>query len=210
MYSVPDLVLDASEILNVPHSDLRGRVRAAREAGLVSQKFYGRGGASAVPRDGSAAILAPFVGKQWRDVPGGIRRYGGLMLRGAKSLQDRGRPCEPPLDLQSEETTLLDALTTCLERCSVQSGYLPASLRIELSEIHPAASISLMTPDDTVTLFFDDPSEKEEGREPYAISIEVRGETLCAFVELFATKADKPGRRPAEGDQSDAAVSAVA
>jgi hypothetical protein len=210
MYSVPDLVLDGSQILNVPHSDLRGRVRKAREEKLVSQKFYGRGGALAVPRDGAAVILAPFVGKLWQDVPDGIRRYGGLKLRAARSIQAMGGVCEPPLDLRCEETTLLDALTTCLERCSVRSGYLPASLRIELSDIYPSASISLTTPSDTITLFFDDPSAKKGEREPYAISVEVRGETLCAFVDVFATKANKPVRRPAEGDQSDAAISAVA
>jgi hypothetical protein len=208
MYSVPDLIRDASETLDMPRSDLSGRMRAAREEGLVSQKAHGRGGANAVRRDLAVLLLAPFVSKLWQDVPDGVRRYGGLVLSAAKSLQAGGKPCDPPFDLRFEETPMLDALTTCLERCSVQSGYLPASLRLELSETHPAASISLKTPDDTITLFFDDPSAKKNEHPPYSIAVEIRGEPLCDLLELFAAKA---GKRPGAADgPPDAAIGAVA
>jgi hypothetical protein len=206
MYSVPDLVLDASEILDVPHSDLSGRVRLAREAGLVSQKFHGRGGASAVPRDGGVVILAPFVSTQPRNVADGIRRYGGLKLEVAIG-PNGGRAA--PFDLRSKETTLLDALATCLERCSPQSGYMPASLCIALSDTRPLASIGVLTPDNEVVyLSFGDFPKSKDAHSPYSISVHVRAETLRDFVEIFATKADRPARRPTKDYHSDETGSA--
>jgi hypothetical protein len=208
MYSVPDLVLDGSAILNVPHPDLQWRVRLARQAGFVSQKSHGRGGASAVPRDGGVVILAPFIATQPRNVPDGIRHYGGLKLHGAWG-PDSWIPRASPFDLRRKETTLLDALATCLERCSAQSGYLPVSLRIELSDTHPLAIIRLLTPDkEVIALHFGDLPTSEIAHPPYLISVHVCGETLRAFVEIFATKADRAGRRPTKDYQSDATVSA--
>jgi hypothetical protein len=192
----------------MPEADLIGRMRFAREGGVVSQKGHGRGAAIATPRDGAVLLLAPFVAKYWTEVPDGIRRYGGLVLRAANSIRTLGESCEVPFGLQCKKTPLLDALTTCLERCSIQSGYLPASLRVELSETHPAASITLMTPNkDAITLFFDDPSAKKNEHPPYSIAVEVRGETLCAFLDLFTANA---AQRSDGGDPPDTAVGAVA
>jgi hypothetical protein len=209
MFTVRNLARQAAPILGMPEADLIGRMRFARQAGVVSQKGHGRGAAIATPRDGAVLLLAPFVAKYWTEVPNAIGRYGGLVLGAANGTRNQGA-CEPAFDLRCGKTTLLDALTICLERCGPQSRLMPASLRGWLSETHPKAAISLRSMDDwndAMLMAFSDPSARKDEYEPYSILFEVHERTLKLFIDLFAANAAK---RSGEGDQSDAAVSAVA
>jgi hypothetical protein len=215
MYTVRNLVRDASDILQMPYSDLEGRMRAAREAGLVSQRARGRGAASATPRDAAVLLLAPFVAKGWADVPDGVRRYGDMKLMAARCSSHPGEEVKPPFGLKIGNTSLLDALTMCLEECGFESGVAPLSLRGVLSDNHPEAFLTLSSFDnpnrreEVITLLFQEPrSPKEIVHRIYSFSFEVHQLPLLGMIDLLAAKADK--RQDVANGLFDDTVGAVA
>jgi hypothetical protein len=172
-------------------SDLNGRIRAVLEAG-GSPKGAGRHTPPATENDAAVLVLAPLVATFWKDVPAGIRRYGGLMASGGGATDDFenrfGTAYLGDLHAQFKNRTLLQALAFCLR--TFHSGSSPEirflSLNIERSKYQAKASLYLGDPPTQFVAHFAEPPR--EGIQPDSIveSIRMRGFALTAMADLLA------------------------
>jgi hypothetical protein len=195
MINVQDLIRDWCAATGYPLPELKGRARAAREAGLISQKGFGRYAADATVKDGAMLLLAILVTQFWKDVPAGIERYRHLVLTWANSSSDPHAEFDAPFGLERGRTSLLDALMTCLELCARHPKMLePISFQVVRSDINPAAFLVLRRPEggavpgEMVSLRFYEPrlSLEDRPREPFSIKGEIHDYALAEMARLLA------------------------
>jgi hypothetical protein len=195
MINVQDLIRDWCAATGYPLPELKGRARAAREAGLISQKGFGRYAADATIKDGVMLLLAILVAQFWKDVPAGIERYRHLVLTLAVYSSNPHAEFDAPFGLERGRTNLLDALMTCLELCARNPKILePLSLQIVRSDINPAAFLTLRlteggtVPGETVSLRFVEARLPlvDRPREPFSIKSEIHDYALAEMARLLA------------------------
>jgi hypothetical protein len=199
MRNTRTLARDWCAIAGISWSDLNGRIRAEREAkqSLIQQKSAGRHTPPATAQDAAVIILAPLVAPLWKDVPAGIRRYGGLRAyKVDKTTNFESRFGDDTYQLLRElfdKRTLLDALNLCLRAFrSDESEIHFLSLKIERSAYQARASLSLGAPStgEPSSEFIAQFKETEvlrEGIQPEPIveSIMMRGFVLTAMADLL-------------------------
>jgi hypothetical protein len=195
MINVQDLIRSWCESAGYPLPDLKGRARAAREAGLISQKGFGRYAADATVKDGAMLLLSILSTQFWKDVPAGIERYRNLVLSWATYSSNPHAEFDAPFGMEIGKTSLLDALMKCLELCAQHPKILePLSLQIVRSDINPAAFLALRlteggaVPGETVSLRFVEPRLPfvDQPREAFTIKGEVHDFALSAMAQLLA------------------------
>jgi hypothetical protein len=129
-------------------SDLIGRGRAVREAGLLTQGPPGINAPTAIAQDGSVLLLSTIVSQTWKDAPKGVRRYGSLPLINTTGDDEFTRAEFDPDPLPFPNgTSLLDALTQLLECCGIRREFRLLGLEVKRSEVFPTATLSFAIPD---------------------------------------------------------------
>ena len=170
---------------------MNGRLRVVVEAG-ISPKGAGRHTPRANEHDAAMTVMAVLAARLWKDVPDGIRRYGGLMSSGVGFTEDFpsrfGEDTLRDLHARFENQTLLQVLAYCLR--TFHSGSKPAirflSLNIERSEYQAKASLALGDPPTQfVVSFLEDPREGVQP-DPIVESVRMRGFCLTAMADLLA------------------------
>jgi hypothetical protein len=138
-----DLMRDWCSATGYSLPDLIGRGRAVREAGLLTQGALGINAPPAVPADGTALVLSTIVSRTWKDAPKEVRRYGSLPLCGTICHNPITRKdFDADLEDFPHGMPLLHALTKLLEHCGIQREVRFLSLKVDLSEINPAAVLA--------------------------------------------------------------------
>src|SRR3954464_15600453 len=80
MRNTRDLMRDWCAATGYSLSDLIGRGRAVREAGLLTQGALGINAPAATLRDGAVLLLSIVASRTWKDAPREVMRYGSLPL----------------------------------------------------------------------------------------------------------------------------------
>jgi hypothetical protein len=177
--------------------DGKGRIRALREHGLVSQRGHGRGAARATSRDASVFLLGCLVTEGWKDAPAAVTRYGNLILSNVgynpDLLADRGLPAG------FAGCSVLEALDLCIEWLNGDvcieelNGFKLHTVRVKRSASNPSAMISFARSSDgkpeVISLFFSDPNQPDL----FSITAEMRGHAVTVMADLLANpKKDVP------------------
>ena len=137
-------------------------------------------------------ILAPLVAPLWKDVPAGIRRYGGLKVvphfgHSQNFPVQFGEDTLRNLGAQVENLTLLDTLMFCLRTFRSDTEIRFQSLEIEQSDYEPAASLYLGQPSTVIKITFAETEGPREGvqQEPIVHRERMRGYVLTAMADLL-------------------------
>jgi hypothetical protein len=170
---------------------MNGRLRSAVEAG-ISPKGAGRHTRRANEDDASGTVLAVLAARLWKDVPDGIRHYGGLMSSGVGFTEDFpsrfGEDTFRNLHAQFKNKTLRQALAYCLR--TFHSGSKPEirflSLNIERSEYQGKASLYLGDPPTEFVVHFQEDPREGVQPDPLVESTRMRGFALTALADLLA------------------------
>src|SRR4051812_15608746 len=138
-----DLMRDWCSATGYSLPDLIGRGRAVREAGLLTQGALGINAPAAIPPDGAVLVLSTIVSRTWKDAPKEVRRYGSLPL-----CNTTGHDLITRTDFDPDPIPfppgmpLLNALAQLLEHCGSRCEARLLSLKVDLSEVNPAAILA--------------------------------------------------------------------
>jgi hypothetical protein len=184
------LARDWCTTTGAPWSDLNGRLRIALEDKIIA-KSAGRHSGLATPLDAAVLILATLVARLWKDVPAGIRRYGGLRQHEFGITADFpsrfGEDICQSMTFQLKDRTLLDALMLCLRTFRSDSepeiGFV--SLNIERSEFQGKASLILGDPPAQFAVHFLEPPREGIQRDVIVESSRMRGFALTVMADLL-------------------------
>jgi hypothetical protein len=189
-----DLMRDWSAATGRPLSDLIGRGRAVREAGLLTQGGHGVNAPAATLRDGAVLLLSIVVARLWKDVAKGVEKYSLLPLiktTGHNEITRRDYdPEEVPLP---DGTPLIDALIYLLEHCGSQREARLLLLKVDRSETNPSADLAFglyeITPDGethTKTFFLTFMRQTGKQHEVYEESGRLNDIALNTMADLLA------------------------
>ena len=224
--SNPALLREWCAATGHPFPDLNGRMRAVREAKLISTGPHGPAAPAATLQDATVLTLAPLVASMWKDVPAGIQRYGALVADRVdvnEHFTPRfGEEICRALQTGFKGRTLMDAVMLCLATCRTWSDIRVLSLRVERSDYRPMAWLQLGESPAEAAIRFTEPGSPREGvqQEPVVGGDRMRGFALHAMAELIAPNlqarigtgpsvgADEPGV-PDAGETSDEAPRAA-
>jgi hypothetical protein len=145
MRNTRDLMRDwcAATGHHLPLSDLIGRGRAVREAGLLTQGALGINAPAATLRDGAVLLLSIAASRTWKDAPREVMRYGSLPLCKTTGHDPIARTDFDPDEVPYPPGTLLvDVLVDLLEHCGSKRQARFLSLKVDLSEVNPAAVLA--------------------------------------------------------------------
>jgi hypothetical protein len=143
MRNTRDLMRDWCAATGYSLSDLIGRGRVVREAGLLTQGGHGINAPAATLRDGAVLLLSIVAARLWKDVAKGVEKYGKLPLYSATGYDVITRtdfdpdPAQFPLG-----TSLFGTLATALEHCGSQRAERLLALKVERSETSPEAILA--------------------------------------------------------------------
>jgi hypothetical protein len=171
--------------------DMNGRLRAVVEGG-ISPKGAGRHTRRANEHDAAVTVMAVLAARLWKDVPAGIRRYGGLMSSGTGATEDFssrfGEDTLRDLHARFENQTLLQVLAYCLR--TFHSGSRPEirflSLNIERSEYQAKASLYLGDPPTQFVVHFLEAPREGVQQDFIVESVRMRGFVLTSMADLLA------------------------
>jgi hypothetical protein len=192
--SNPALLREWCAATGHPFPDLNGRMRAVREAGLISTGPHGPAAPAATLKDAAVLTLAPLVAAMWKDVPAGIQRYGALVADRVdvnEHFTPRfGEEICRALQTGFKGRTLMDAVMLCLATCRTWSDIRVLSLRVERSDYRPMAWLQLGESPAEAAIRFVEPGSPREGvqQEPVVGGDRMRGFALHAMAELIAPK----------------------
>jgi hypothetical protein len=218
--SNPALLREWCAATGHPFPDLNGRMRAVREAKLISTGPHGPAAPAATLRDATVLTLAPLVASMWKDVPAGIQRYGALVADRVDVNEhftpQFGEELCRALETGFKGRTLQDAVMLCLATCRTWTDIRVLSLRVERSDYRPMAWLQLGESPAEAAIRFTEPGSPREGvqQEPVVGGDRMRGFALHAMAELIAPNlqakrdtgpsapTDEPGL-PDAGEPSD-------
>jgi hypothetical protein len=134
---------DWCDATGYPVSDLIGRGRAVREAGLLTQGALGINAPAATILDGAVLLLSIAASRTWKDAPKEVKRYGSLPLYKTTGHNQITRTDFDPDPAQFPPgQPLLGMLATALEHCGSQRAERLLTLKVERSERSPAAFLT--------------------------------------------------------------------
>jgi len=129
-----------------PLSDLIGRGRAVREAGLLTQGALGINAPAATLHDGAVLLLAITASRTWKDAPREVKRYGSLPFFKATGHDPNTKTDFDPDEVPYHPGVLLiDVLIDLLEHCGSQREGRLLSLKVDRSEVAPAVFLTFGT-----------------------------------------------------------------
>jgi hypothetical protein len=129
-----------------PVSDMIGRGRAVREAGLLTQGALGINAPAATSLDGAVLLLSIVASRTWKDAPKEVVRYGSLPLYDTTGHNPITRTDFDPDPAQFPPgQPLLGMLATALEHCGSQRAERLLALKVDRSEATPEASLTFGT-----------------------------------------------------------------
>jgi hypothetical protein len=179
-----------------PLSDLIGRGRAVREAGLLTQGGHGVNAPAATLRDGAVLLLSIVVARIWKDAPKEVVRYGSLLLEKVTGHDLTTRTeYDPDPAVSPLGRSLLDALTDALKHCGSNRVGRLSSLIVERSEANPEAVLTLekheVTPSGethtkTFWLTFMCSTEQTAQKDAFLESGQLNASALNAMADLLA------------------------
>jgi hypothetical protein len=138
-----DLMRDWCAITFYILSDLIGRGRAAREAGLLTQGGHGVNAPAATLRDGAVLLLSIVSARLWKDVAKGVEKYSRLPLISTTGHDEITRTDFDPDEVPYRPGVLLiDVLIDLLKHCGSQREGRLSLLRVDRSETNPAAILA--------------------------------------------------------------------
>jgi hypothetical protein len=143
MRNTRDLMRDWCAATGFSRSDLIGRGRVVREAGLLTQGGHGINAPAATFRDGAVLLLSIVAARLWKDVAKGVEKYGRLPLCSVTGHDVITRTDFDPDPVQFPlGQPLLGMLATALEHCGSQRAERLLALKVERSETSPSAILA--------------------------------------------------------------------
>jgi hypothetical protein len=194
MRNTRDLMRDWCAITFYLLSDLIGRGRFVREAGLLTQGGHGVNAPAATLRDGAVLLLSIVSARLWKDVAKGVEKYSRLPLISTTGHDEITRTDFDPDEVPYPPGVLLiDVLIDLLEHCGSQREGRLSLLRVDRSETNPAAILAFglyeITPageTHTKTFFLTFMRQTGKRHEVYEESGRLNDIALNAMADLLA------------------------